>query len=59
MELKENYTVNEVVEIVNKLSPNEKVLVRDILNNNISNKEIAEIMNIFHLKYEDVYKSLA
>lgn len=60
MELNHVYTVEEVLEIVNTFKPEEKIRVRDGIQESLVNKEEIElIMDKYHKKYEATYKALA
>ena len=60
MEVKHQYTVEEVVEIVNSLSveDKEKVIVK-VQETTLNEKEILDRISPFHNKFEKTYKALA
>lgn len=60
MELKKQYTVEEVIEIVNTFSLADKKKVEvEIRKSMLNENEILQIINPIHKKFEETYKALA
>ncbi len=60
MGLKHQYTVEEVIEIVNTLSVKDREIVnKQIVSTLLNTKNILDVISPYHKKYEQTYKNLA